>query len=130
MFSFDNLVLPVSATLIKSEPGQSQYGLLIPSGDPVFPFLPVTLIVPGATKLEPVGSLVRAVGDVRPGRRSDGSCLTIISLPLEDIARVAEKLPIPSMYLGGPVKKVWFDAFGDVNLLVEAGKAMAPWPVR
>lgn len=138
MFSFDNLVLPTSATSVKSttkfqgKPHQSLYGLLIPSIDPAYPFLPVTMVVPGESELADVGSLVRAVGDLRPGRRVDGSCLTIVSSPAgtQDIIKVAKEIPIPSMSLGGPVEKVWFDAFGDVNLLIEAGKKIASWKVR
>lgn len=138
MFSFDNLVLPTSATSVKSttkfkgKPHQSLYGLLIPSDDSAYPFLPVTMVVPGETKLADVGSLVRTVGDLRPGRRVDGSRLTIVSSPTgtQEIIKMAKEIPIPSMSLGGPVEKAWLDAFGDVNLLIETGKKNASWKVR
>lgn len=139
MFDIDNHFVPVSATWVKSpfkgERRLAQYGLLIPSDDSSLPPLSTRLVVPGATKLANVGALVRAVGDVRECTltgRADDDFLAIVASPTltKVIAKVATEIPIPSLSLGGPVKKVWQDASGDVNIFIEAGKKVAPWRVR
>lgn len=139
MFEIDGLLILQSADWVESpfedELPLAQHEVLMPSGNPRLPPLRTTLVIPGATELADVGSLIRVGGDVRECSLTgckDDAFLAIVSSPprANVVTEVAEEVHIPTMSLGGPVKKVWLDTFGDVNLLVEAGKAVAPWKVR